>query len=90
MDRPILNHLKLYTFIEYIYKNENKSAHGHVGEEERGLEEGEDEAGERGEGALVQEAPGGGEQPEAAGAHEAEDGVDGCFGGVFGCVGCVG
>lgn len=57
-------------------------AHGHVGEKERGLEEGEDEAGERGERALVQEAPGGGQQAEAAGAHEAEDGVDGCLVGL--------
>lgn len=56
-----------------------RNVHGHVGEEQRGLEEGEDEAGERRERPLVQQAPGGGEEPQAAAADEAEDGVDGCL-----------
>ncbi len=93
----LCTHTYIHTYIHiYIHTYErtnkrtkinrgNPAVHGHVGEEERRLEEGEDEAGERGERALVEQPAGGGEEAEAAGADEAEDGVDGCF---FVCV-CV-
>lgn len=48
---------------------------GDIREEEGGLEEGEDEAGEGGKGGLVQQTLRGGKKTEGAGGDEAEDGI---------------